>query len=159
MQRNEAVLDLLTDDPPDIVMLQSTETMQDHSDEIQRPGVQAAIEYLTSLGVTVVGVRDNPRSADDLYECSNRRPADTVAGGCSFSQRQYLAEFDPAEEFTSIPGFIEIDPTDLYCYEDECYTIIGNVYVYMDNNHITGTYSRAMAPELADRVDAFLQPA
>ena len=159
VQRNEAVLDLLTDDPPDIVMLQSTETMQDHSDEIQRPGVQAAIEYLTSLGITVVGVRDNPRSADDLYECSNRRPADTVAGGCSFSQRQYLAEFDPAEEFTSIPGFIEIDPTDLYCYEDECYTIIGNVYVYMDNNHITGTYSRAMAPELADRVDAFLQPA
>ena len=86
-------------------------------------------------------------------ESSYSRPADAVAGGCSFSQRQYLAEFDPAEEFTSIPGFIEIDPTDLYCYEDECYTIIGNVYVYMDNNHVTGTYSRAMAPELAARIE------
>ncbi len=157
VQRNEIVLDLLTDDPPDIVMLESTETMQDNSDEIQRPGVQAAIEYLTAMGTTVIGVRDNPRSASDLYECSNRRPSGAVAGGCSFSQRQYLAEFDPAAEFTSIPGFIEIDPSDLYCIEGECYTIVGNVFVYMDNNHITGAYSRAMAPELADRVDLALQ--
>ncbi|RLP09119.1 acyltransferase [Propionibacterium australiense] len=156
VRRNEVVLDLLTEDPPDIVMVQSTQTMQDWPGEIQRPGVQAAIEYLTDLGIIVIGVRDNPRSSSDLYECSSERPADSVAGGCVFDQYQYLAESDPAEEFTAIPGFVEIDPTDLYCIDGECYTIIGNVYVYMDNNHINGTYSRAMAPELADRVDAAL---
>jgi len=156
VKRNEVVLDLLTEDPPDIVMLQSTQTMQDWAGEIQRPGVQAAIEWLTSLGITVVGVRDNPRSTSDLYECSSERPVDSATGGCVFDQYQYLAELDPAAEFTAIPGFIEIDPTDLYCVDGECYTIIGNVYVYMDNNHINGAYSRAMAPELADRVDTVL---
>ena len=89
----------------------------------------------------------------DLYECSD----DATHGGCSFAQGDHLAPVDPAEQLLTIPGFHEIDPTDLYCSAGTCRTIIGNVHVYLDDNHISGSYARTMAPILVDRIESLLE--
>nr|WP_232012328.1 acyltransferase family protein [Propionibacterium australiense] len=154
--RNEVVLDMLTEDPPDVVMLSTTAAVPDSPDETLRPGVKEMVEQLSSLGVVVIGFRDNPRSNQDLYECSSERPSDTPFGGCSFQQSHHLAQVDPAVDLLMIPQFHQVDPTDLYCIDGECYTIIGNVYVYLDDNHISGPYALTMAPILADRVEPLL---
>ena len=151
--RNEVVMTLLDEDPPDLVMLDTTVSAPDFPSEGLRPGVAELVEHLTSLGITVVGFRDNPRSVQDLYECSD----DATHGGCSFAQGDHLAPVDPAEQLLTIPGFHEIDPTDLYCSAGTCRTIIGNVHVYLDDNHISGSYARTMAPILVDRIESLLE--
>ena len=51
-----------------------------------------------------------------------------------------------------MPLFHQIDAGDMLCPGDVCGTIIGDVFVYMDDNHVSATYSRTMAPELASRI-------
>jgi len=154
--RNEVVLDIFAEDPPDVVMLSTTAAVPGSPDEALRPGVRELVEQLSSLGIIVIGFRDNPRSTKDLYECSSERPRGTPYGGCSFPQDTHLARIDPAVELLMIPQFHQIDPTDLYCVDGECYTIIGNIFVYLDDNHISGPYALTMAPILADRVEPLL---
>lgn len=38
------------------------------------------------------------------------------------------------------------------CTETECPMVIGNVVVWRDAHHLTATYSRMLAPYLADRL-------
>lgn len=42
-----------------------------------------------------------------------------------------------------------IDMTSSFCHEDECPVVVGSVLVYRDDNHITATYMRTIAGNLA----------
>lgn len=47
-----------------------------------------------------------------------------------------------------------VDTTDLFCTAQRCPVIVGNTLVYLDENHMSQTYARALAPvvgALADR--------
>ena len=41
-----------------------------------------------------------------------------------------------------------IDLTDFYCDASKCPVVIGGVDVYADNNHLTVTFARTLAPYL-----------
>ena len=41
-----------------------------------------------------------------------------------------------------------IDLTDAFCDDNRCFSVIGDVVVYADHNHISGTYSRTLMPYL-----------
>ena len=151
--RNSAVLEQMEDDPPDVVVLQTTETSEDSSLELLRPGIKRLVERLTSEGITVVGFRDNPRSEESLYECASTVGPETMVGGCVFPKEDVMAAEDPAKFLEEIPLFHQIDASDMLCPDDVCGTIIGDVFVYMDDNHVSATYSRTMAPELASRIE------
>lgn len=153
-QRNRYVMEWIEREQPDIVMLQTTQAAAGSADETLRPGVVDIVECLTDQGVTVIGFRDNLRAMTDLYECSDERPSDQLMGGCLLLQNDFLATTDPAIVLADTEGFVSIDATDLYCVDGICPTILGNVYVYMDSNHLTSAYSRTMAEELANRVAA-----
>ena len=49
-----------------------------------------------------------------------------------------------------------MDLTDAYCDATTCYTVIGGVVVYADNNHVSNTYARTLAPYLGPRIVAAL---
>jgi hypothetical protein len=54
----------------------------------------------------------------------------------------------------SAGGAEYVDTTDLFCTAERCPVIVGNTLVYLDDNHMSQTYSRALAPvaaALADR--------
>ena len=38
-----------------------------------------------------------------------------------------------------------VDLKDVYCLDGMCSPVIGNIYVYFDDNHISKTYGRTMA--------------
>ena len=151
-ERNSAVLEQIEADPPDVVVIQTTETSEDSSLELLRPGIKRLVERLTDEGVTVIGFRDNPRSEKSLYECASSVGPQTMVGGCVFPKEDVMAAEDPAKFLEENPLFHQIDPSDMLCPDDVCGTIIGDVFVYMDGNHISATYSRTMAPELASRI-------
>ena len=152
-EHNEAVLEQIEKNPPDVVVLQTTETSDDSSVELLRPGIRRLVEQLTDQGITVIGFRDNPRSDQSLYECANAVGPRTLVGGCLFPQAGAMAVEDPAKSLEEIPLFHQIDASDMLCPDGVCGTIIGDVFVYMDDNHVSATYSRTMAPELASRVE------
>jgi hypothetical protein len=39
-----------------------------------------------------------------------------------------------------------IDPWEVLCDEAGCHTVIGGTIVYFDDNHLTASFSRSMAP-------------
>jgi peptidoglycan/LPS O-acetylase OafA/YrhL len=45
-----------------------------------------------------------------------------------------------------------LDLTDAFCDLTRCYSVIGNVVVYADSNHLSGTYSRTLMPYLGPRI-------
>ena len=158
-ERNNVVLEQLERNPPDVVVLQTTETSKDSSIELLRPGIKKIVEQLTEEGITVIGFRDNPRSEKSLYECANAVGPQTLVGGCVFPKENAMAAEDPAKFLEENPLFHQIDASDMLCPDGVCGTIIGDVFVYMDDNHISSTYSRTMAPELAARIEAAMDPA
>ena len=50
-----------------------------------------------------------------------------------------------------------IDLTNLICGPTTCSAAVGQVPVYFDGSHLTGTYARTLAPYLAPRLVAALK--
>lgn len=51
-----------------------------------------------------------------------------------------------------MPGLHLIEYRDMYCTDGVCPTIIGNIFKYLDSNHISGEYAISMAPFFSQRV-------
>ena len=66
-----------------------------------------------------------------------------------------MIEFAAAET----PGVRTVETADLFCDAETCYSVIGGVVAYADNNHMSGTYARSIAPYLGDRVLAQIEDA
>ncbi|GAA1734035.1 acyltransferase family protein [Brachybacterium phenoliresistens] len=133
---------------PDAVLIQSTFTTRDGTQEVIREGTEAQVSRWTEGGATVLGIRDNPRFATSHEECE----LSTKAESCSFEHVAATTPDPTAGWEESHPGYAAIDMNDVICPEGRCPSIIGNVYVYLDDNHITATYARSAAPQLEDRL-------
>lgn len=157
VKHNQAALDYVDIFGPDYVFMMVTRTTTDSPDEYLIPGVVELVEDLTSRGITVFGLTDNLRSEKNLYECSDKRDADELYGGCDLAEADYFSSKDLTVPLTEIEGFNLIDMRDAYCTDGTCPTIIGNVFVYMDANHVSKSYAQTMAPYFQGMVDQNLR--
>ncbi|MDN5655313.1 MAG: hypothetical protein L0G46_09570, partial [Kocuria sp.] len=64
-----------------------------------------------------------------------------------------------AEWAQQIHGFAPLDLLDLVCPGRSCPAQIGNVYTYLDNNHLTATYVDSMKHMVGDRLDTAMRNA
>ena len=112
------------------------------------PGYEQAVKMLTGKGIQVVGLRDNPRFHGNKATCV----AEKGPEGCGVLRKDALAAADPAKALNDVPGAFMIDLTDKLCPDQTCPAVIGNVLVYMDNNHLSKTYAASMAPDLESRL-------
>ncbi len=63
----------------------------------------------------------------------------------------------PTSARPSVPGNVAfLDLSNLVCTATECPPVIGGVFVYLDNNHLTATYARSMSPLLGPEAARFL---
>lgn len=156
--QNEKILKYIERENFDAIIVISTAAAVDAPDEKVVAGLEEVVAKLTTQGHTVIGVRDNLRSAESLYDCSDQRKPDELYGGCVLDRTQYFAEVDPGLALEEYDGFHQIDMTDeAFCIDDQCPTIIGNVFVYLDHNHVTLDYARSMAPAFSHRLNEILQ--
>lgn len=107
-------------------------------------------EELQANDIPFLGLRDNPwvfsREGEhmDPNEC-------LIAGNdvesCSTLRQTVYSDADPAAEFL-FPENKQwgLNTVDWYCNEETCPPIIGNVYVYRDQNHISNAYAATTAP-------------
>ncbi|UYP17434.1 acyltransferase [Rhodococcus sp. Z13] len=152
-----AVLAELRADPPDYVFTTSTRT----KDEGEGPGDFTPFWYvdlwqtLADHGIPVIAIRDNPWLFRDGVAY---RAADCLAGGgtaesCGVPREEALDPVDPAIAASAhLPSVSLIDMSDLFCRQDLCRAVEGNILIYRDENHLTTTYVRTMTPELGERL-------
>ncbi len=112
-------------------------------------GVRQALDTAARTGNRIAVLRATP--------WQKRSPRDCVAveappfEACAASRTEALPE-EALSVAARAGGYPVLDFTDLFCPDDLCPPIIGNVFVYRDVHHVTATYMRTLAPMLAERL-------
>ncbi|MFI6575045.1 acyltransferase family protein [Nocardiopsis sp. NPDC050513] len=160
---NRAVVEELLDLRPDLVFTSSS-AMADPAEDVSGRDAEALMaegmsrlwDRVGETGIDVVMIRDTPRTREDVLECLAANVDDVSQ--CDQSEDEALRLPDPQETAVRmIDGDAAlIDLSDRFCARGTCPAVVGNVVVYRDSHHMTGTYSRMLSTVLGERVDAAL---
>ncbi|MBE1876722.1 acyltransferase family protein [Myceligenerans pegani] len=77
--------------------------------------------------------------------------ADTGSDGGDDNRADDGADDEPgaaAGDRSAAPAIVHLDLTDAICGPDTCDVVVGNVLVYRDTDHLTGTYAETLGPDL-----------
>lgn len=113
-------------------------------------GYAVLASEMTARGVHVIGVRDHPRFAFDMYTCAEVYGAADAA--CRHPVAESLAPVSPAASLAVDPLFHQVDLTDSICPGGLCTPLIGNVFVFLDDNHLTEAYASTLSIELEEQL-------
>lgn len=110
--------------------------------------IVATWQGVLDSGKRVISIKDWPRTAgDSIPVCLSAHVGETAPCSVPLEVGMPLDVQDAA--LAELDGRVEsIDLTDAFCDETTCYSVIGDVVVYADHNHISGTYSRTLMPYL-----------
>jgi peptidoglycan/LPS O-acetylase OafA/YrhL len=147
---NREAMRYLTTHRPDDVVTVATAAHPTTSAERLVVGYESAVRTLTEQGIRVIGIRDNPRFRGGVVACVLREG--DASPRCRAPAATKLAPVNPAAPLAAIDGLTLIDLTDRICPAGECVPSVGNVWVYLDDNHLTKTYAATLAPVLAQRL-------
>lgn len=139
---------------PDAVFSVATAAAADNPGETLTPGFDLAARALSSARIPVLAVRDNPRFSMDMYDCALRWG--DIDPRCSVELSDALAEHNPVDMLRDLPRVHPIDLSEYICPEGTCPAVTGNVYVYLDNNHLTGTFAETLSPFLDEQLQSVL---
>ncbi|MBB3664868.1 MULTISPECIES: acyltransferase family protein [Prauserella salsuginis group] len=152
---NETVMQEILEIKPDAVFTMASRDAHPMRDEITPPGYVEQWRTLEEAGIPVIAARDNPRYNRSLADCAEKRGVDDPS--CSVSRD---AVYDPQPSWTAVESLPEnvhfVDFSDYFCTPTECPPMIGNVLVYLDNNHITKAYMKTLSPMVQERVSGIL---
>lgn len=136
---------------PDAVFTVASLTHEEAPYETGVPGYLEGVRPFTEAGIDVIGIRDNPRFTFNMPECVQRNGPD--AAECSVPLAESLVDPSPLEGYR---GKLErlhlMDLSDFICARGICPGVVGNVYVYKDDNHLTRTYVESMIPMFEERL-------
>ncbi|MHA7178488.1 acyltransferase family protein [Arthrobacter sp. MDB2-24] len=153
---NTAVTDYVLDQSPDLVYTVGTVARADDPQDILPAGFGPTAKMLDDNGIRVVAVRDNPRFATDRVLCVESRGVDSP--DCNPARAATLTDRPPVGELLAqAPNVAFLDFTDYLCRAEDCPAVVGNVLVYIDENHVSATYLRSLVPIFIQRFDAVVQ--
>ena len=135
---------------PDLVVTVGTITAAD-GERVSTEQV-AAWQELDAAGIRILTIRDNPRFHDfSPPACVEEHGPDSPE--CALPRQAIFAASNPVVGFQGVPDSARhIDLTDRICDETMCRPVVGNVLVYRDWNHLTGTYVRTLTPMVTTRL-------
>ncbi|PVZ09538.1 acyltransferase family protein [Actinomycetospora cinnamomea] len=142
---NEQALQEVRDLQPDAVVTIASREVSPGLIENTPASYVEGWRALDALGIPVLGVRDNPRFDYSPAACvEGQLPPDFP---CTPPRATLYPDVPSYERAGAIPGNVSfLDLSDFVCTADVCPPVIGGVFVYLDNNHLTATYARSMSP-------------
>lgn len=150
---NQIVYQQLLDLHPDNVAVVSTRTSVDTNEEVFTPNLEPAIAGLTDAGINVIGIRDNPRWDINMFECAQSNLQNPAS--CGAPREDKMAFEDPSLEIMGrYPHTYTLDATDLICPDGYCNSIVGNIIVYMDDNHLNWSFSQTLVEGMYSQLEA-----
>ena len=148
---NQASAAYVLEHRPDAVFTVASLTHEEAPFETEVPGYLDGVRPFADAGIEIVGIRDNPRFTFNMPECVQRNGAD--AHECSVPVEESLADPSPLEAYRGkVEGLHLMDLSDFICARGICPGVVGNVYVYKDDNHLTRTYVETMIPMFEQRL-------
>jgi peptidoglycan/LPS O-acetylase OafA/YrhL len=148
---NKASAEYVQEHRPDAVFTVASLTHKEAPFETEVPGYLDGIKQFTDAGMDVVGVRDNPRFDLNMPECVQKNGAG--APECNPPLNESLADSSPLDGYRGkVNGLHLMDMSDFICAGGICPAVVGNVYVYKDDNHLTKTYVQSMIPMFEQRL-------
>ncbi|MDP9694940.1 UNVERIFIED_ORG: peptidoglycan/LPS O-acetylase OafA/YrhL [Arthrobacter globiformis] len=148
---NRKVDKYIAQQKPDAIVTVATAASPSSPAERLAPGFEQLARQFTADGIDVVGIRDNPRFIQNMADCVMSKGADDPA--CNPPRESVLPEtpaFSPL--IGKIAGLSLLDMTDRLCTETSCRAQVGNMFVYLDEHHLSATYARTMADVLESRL-------
>lgn len=145
-RHNQEVYQQLLELRPDNVVVITTWTNPRTTQEDFTPGLEEAIEGFTSAGINVIGMRDNPRWEVNMFECAQENLRNPSI--CGASQELKMGESDESiPVLGNYPNTYTLDFTPLLCPRGYCEAVVGNVIVYMDDNHLNKSFVQTMVDD------------
>ena len=141
-------LDRVLDLRPDLVVVsQSDEISQrDSTPQQYADGSVATVDRLRDAGLDVVYLLDNPHPETDVPACLSENLDDVAACAVPADGSNAPQRRDALREALDDAGVSTVDPQPWLCTGQVCPAVVGNVLVYRDDNHVSATYSRWLAP-------------
>lgn len=121
-----------------------------------REGLQGTVDALEGQGIVPVLMQDTPYPGQDVPTCLSRnytnvhRCTPGVTSAYRDDMQQMVADFDNAGEDT-------LWVQSWFCAVNGCPTVVGNIMVYRDDNHMSVTYASFIAPLLDADIAPFVE--
>jgi peptidoglycan/LPS O-acetylase OafA/YrhL len=147
---NAAIAATITELRPDAVVTLATRDVRSGLTEQTPPGFVEQWRRLADLDIPVLAVRDNPRFAHDVPDCVRRQGRE--GDPCGVDRDTVYAADPPYAQLDVPPNVSFLDLADYVCTDTRCPAEIGNVLVYLDDNHLTASYATTMATVIEDQV-------
>ena len=113
---------------------------------------------INSQGVPVLVMKDNPRPIKASILCIQKNKFDNFAACQNLKKTAMLFDPQPAavaklnSKLTRL-----VDFTNVYCDATKCDAVIGGVIVNRDENHLTNTFARTLAPYIEQEINELLK--
>jgi len=147
---NEAALRYAHELKPDAVVAVGTAAHPTEAQDNVVAGLPEAAVDLAGFGIPVVAIRDNPRFGVNMIQCAEANG--DRGDDCAFPLSDKLSDSsEMAAIFDSLQGLALVDMTDLICPDGWCSPVVGNVFVYLDDNHLTKSFTASMSGEFDRR--------
>ncbi|MCR6482913.1 acyltransferase [Amycolatopsis sp. OK19-0408] len=152
---NAAAQREILDQRPDAVVTLSTRDVRPGLTEQTPQGFVDQWRVLDRAGIPVVALRDNPRMGFSPPACVEAHGV--KAPECSVPRATLLADPPPYDGRADIPANVSfLDFGDYFCGRSSCRPVVGNVLVYMDDNHVTASFMATLSPVLEKAMVAAL---
>ena len=139
------VLNALENNPPDVVFTVGDISVTDYQKVPE--GYIEAWERLERANIPLILMRDTPRYPEHVVKCLDANDGNVDA--CKVKRSDTLLDVGAMEQIELPSNVVKtLDVTDIFCDEDDCYPVVGNMVTHFDKNHITATFSRSFAPVL-----------
>lgn len=122
-------------------------------------GLVEAWGHRPSTRIPVIALVDNPMFEPDgaaylrtTLGCIQRHSPEAAGQVCGRPRTDVLVQDPHRDAVLRDPNAHLVDLTHLFCGDEVCPAVIGNVIVYRDGNHITARYARTLAPYLGQEL-------
>ena len=120
-----------------------------------RDGLRATFETLRGTGITPVLVEDTPYPNQDVPTCLSANRSSVT--GCNITvSAGFRPDMVEMREDFAREGVPLLRTRQWFCTATQCPVIVGNILVYRDDNHMTVTWARFVAPLLDAAVVPFV---
>lgn len=131
---------------PDLVVVMATRSSAGGSENLYPGLVDWAEQIRTRTTTRVLVVRDSPRFGFDMGRCA--REQGTGSAGCA--ARVDNSALDDHRIDLERAGAIYLDLNARLCPDGVCRPVIGGVWTYMDDNHLSADIWRTLAAPLSE---------
>ena len=112
-----------------------------------REGLQGTVDALTSRNITPILMEDTPYPGQDVPTCLSRHYTNVHLCSASVGNGYRPDMFEMMNDFDAA-GVNVLWVRDWFCTSSACPTVVGNLLVYRDDNHMTVRYASYIAPLL-----------